>query len=355
LREELKVAIAFPVVVDPMANFTMTPWLKDRLDFKILTPGGFNTDNSLYYTAAGDVNIPDATKTVNIQPRNRFYVGLDNTISVPKTIDIGINFEFRMENDMLAGNPQTAANLASDKNKISSPLTSYRLSPNISFKGSYDLGLSFSIVQYFSFYLLPSMTRDNKDATRSTNNEVFATAEFEGFYNIAFDFMHFLGDKNIKGGIFLDDYCDILVFATPYVLKSNTTLVNIGEQASYESVFTAGLSFNIFGIKPMIAYYMRNLAFTSDDPGLQPWMWNGIKAGIGFTKDWFSLDVVYIGRYNTFRQGRNTSDNLTGGPDESKNFVNTATSNGVVYKGTPTAVYATNWENHIEFIAKIKL
>jgi hypothetical protein len=349
LRNELKASVAFPFEIAKVMTYTITPWIKDRFDIKFTTPGQDNFDNNFGYDiTTGGAGITDTTKTSYVVPKNRFYVGLDNTFSFPKIINVGLNFEFRMDNDLSTANPQTICGIyTTDKAKVAVPMTTIKLSPILTLSGSYDFGLSFAITQNFNLYLLPAMSRTSNGNTGATypSDPTYATTEFEGTYNISFDFLSFIKNKNFVGKIYVEDYLVGDIFAADYVIPNSgaTSLINQNVTAYVSSELSAGFNFNIFGVQPLVAFYLKNLAFKSDDPGLGPWAWTGVKLGLGYTKDWFSFGITYIGRYNTLRQGVNTMQDMS--TDPNYNPAN----------GTATLTYPTRWENHIETFVKFKI
>ena len=242
-RTELKAQIAFPISI-----YTITPSIKDRFEMRL----NFRDEDAT----------EDKVDTVNFRGRNRLYFGLGNTIAIKDVININLDFEFRIESDL---KPEKNVN----------PL-SLRFSPVFGLGGKYNFGLSWSIVEYFELSFDP--TARAKDALN--------TIGFEGFYNLQFEFFHFFAPKDIKGSFMVDNW--MLVELKNWKKETAATINN--------DLFI-GFTFDIFKVTPMIGYFMW---FTGNKiaPKVDIDTNVGLKVGIGFSKDWFSFSLAYIGGLN---------------------------------------------------------
>lgn len=215
--------------------YTLTPWIGDFIELPIT-----------------------AASPAIINPKNNFLLGLDNTFSVENVMDIGVNFEFKLGTIL-------------DANTIT-PLNGIeiRLSPILNLSGEYEFGLSFSLSNMFEFYIYPDQ------------NSPFFSVDFEGFNSISFDFFHFfVNNENIKGGL----YAELFSLARVFVDGTAPTILNL------DPAF--GFTFDFYKVTPMILFFTH---LYGTDLSRDPWF--GIKSGIGFSKEWFSINVVYIGTFS---------------------------------------------------------
>ncbi len=331
LRNELKLSLGFELGKLKDNNgkeftfYTLTPWVKDRFDIRM---------NDVY-----DVTrIPTALNPSKFQfiPRNRFYVGLDNTFKIPEAINIGLNFEARIGYD----DAQKISGTVDHPDANYAPYVDVKLSPMIDLSGSYKFGFSWRLYQSFNIYLYPVMERESL-------NEVYNSLEFEGIYRLAYDFLSPLKQKNLKGEIFIEDTFFASIYADQYVIAKTNY-----RKADMYSDMVVGFNFNLFGITPMFGLYHKNYyamvtndgnALTKDSTDANKLArlytrydgasaWAGVKVGLGYTKDWFSISVNYIGRYNTI-------------------------SNGLDVFKAENSILKDNirWENHIDATVKFKI
>ena len=245
-RNELKGKITFK----PVEYYNIVPWIKDRFDLKF----DFNDG---------------ASDKVKIQPRNRFYIGLNNVFKIPDVMDIGVNFEFRMAN------------------QVNKPLE-VRLTPFLHLCGEYDFGLTWGIKPMFEFYL------DPKSYIDPAENYLFKKFDLEiDNAEITFEFLHFFAPKEVKCSFVANMY---LLASFEAGKKRQDDLdddVTPGDKLSSLELYT-GLNFDFWGITPYIGYY-GNFAQYYNGNALYTQYRPGLKTGIGFKKDWFSLNIEYIG------------------------------------------------------------
>ncbi|OHD19729.1 MAG: hypothetical protein A2086_08260 [Spirochaetes bacterium GWD1_27_9] len=290
-RNQLKLSLGFDLlkIKDQKGKedvwFNMTPWIADRFDIKF-------------------ESLTSAQST--IKPRNRFYFGLDNTIKIPKIMDIGINFEYRIASDLRKKDPSKPAPYEA---------VELRFSPKLSLSGKYDFGLSFRLITLFSLYFYPDYSGYN-------NNKIFKFFEIEAeSYKLAFDFLHFAGNKDIKGGIFVEEWHIIDLYSDEFQKDSAGNAIKTATNIEIQSEFAAGIEFDLYKVTPILGFYLKQQyikfkedkkwtkavdgfdATTTDYLNVYP----GIKAGIGYSKDWFSFSVTYLGCAQVIKNGQNFS------------------------------------------------
>jgi hypothetical protein len=265
-RNELKGKIAF----QPVDFYGVTPWIADRFDFKVL------------YSGLVD---PVTTKSIlgALKPRNRFYAGVDNTFTIPKIMNIGVNFELRLGNE-------------------SSQPIELRLSPILALSGKYDFGLSWAVTSFFEFYLNPQQGIHKNQPGDYTFKQF--SLEINSI-NIQYEFLHFINVKDVKGSFVAD--CYILAdFVTGQYRTNNLDAKKAaGDKLTNLDIY-AGLNFDLWKVKPYIGflgtfaqYYdatYSKFLLTKFRPGM--------KMGIGFEKDWFAMNVEYIGGILTYDNGK---------------------------------------------------
>ena len=332
LRNELKLSFSFDLgkFKDDKGKenvfYTLTPWLKDRFDLRM--------NNTIINDAP---SLP-----LIVMPRNRFYAGVDNVFKIPNIMNIGVNFETRIDLD------DTRATLATESyssyNKFF-PFVEIKLSPMLDLSGSYKFGLSWKFFNSLNFYLQPKMYTFSSDV-------VYNGLELEGIYRVAFDFLTYIikQKEDITGEFFIEDSLFAIVYADEFVTNKDTAKLNL--RAHISSDLIVGFNFNLFGITPIIGLYLKDyyaysnpydgvLKNDSDNTkkiaqvykrynGLTNWV--GFKTGIGYTKDWFSVSINYIGRYATMSNGLNVFDDAN---SELKDKI--------------------KWENHIDCTVRFKI
>jgi hypothetical protein len=248
---------------------------------------------------SGDTGIP-GTIDLNNQVRNRFYAGLENYFTIDKVMNIGINFESRI---------QAKASLNSGEVDY----IETRLSPVIDLNGSYDFGFSWGISEAFRFYIIP----------QNDSNNVIQKIQFDGIYYMGFEFMHFTGVKDITGQIYteLDLAIDRFTSSDLYPLNDESNKTRIWWLEYY-----AGINFNIYGFTPSVGF---DMTFDTADTDTYPngILFAGIKIGLGYTKDIYSFTFTYVGNMST-----------------NWNYL-------MILYGSKTSV----WENHIDVAFSINL
>jgi hypothetical protein len=231
--------------------------------------------------------------------RNRFFSGIDNYFSIDKVMNIGINFESRLQakSSLVPKYPGTnPLDVSSDFD--------VRLSPVIDLNGSYDFGLSWGISEAFRFYLIP----------QNDSSKQFDKVQFDGVYYLGYEFLHFTKVPNITGQL----YTELDLIVDTY---SDTTK----ETKIYWLEYYLGVNFNIYGFAPSIGFDMTYDNMDAISNG--GYLFAGIKAGLGYTKDIYSFNLTYLG-------------NMTSNSNYYSTYYN---------KTSPV------WENHIEAVFGINL
>lgn len=255
-RTELKLSLAIPVT----EFYTIALWTKDRLELR--------------------VNV-DGTSDVGIRVRNRFYTGINNIFSIPKIMKVGINFESRIQNELRPGYPMIP--------------TVVRLSPFLTFNGKYDFGLSWYVVQFFEFYLNPSVWENGSDGD---NHETWVSFDLEGHYGVSFEFFHFFAPEWLGCSFAIEEF--LLITLDQFMTHSE-----IRKWLYFETF--AGLKFDIYKIKPSIGFFMWN----QYAPGNIQDYWAlrdvfdvrmGMKTGVSYTHEWFSFNIDYFGGVNVQKE-----------------------------------------------------
>lgn len=238
--------------------YTLKPWIEDY--FEVYS--NYNADYSLQF-----------------YPSNGLVLAMDNTFSIPNALNIGVNFQSRYYTYILGDAPGGGLEV--------------RLSPIITLGGSYDIGLSWGLTQMFNFYLYPNY---------GIPKDQFAMFETEGTYTIGFDFMHFLKKDGISGGFNAILYLDVQS-QTNSMVSTGVSFITQSGNVIDDLNPEFGFSFNLMGLTTYMNYYMH---FTGikNGYGLNPgekdlaWQgWHGFKTGVGYTKDWFTAGINYVGRF----------------------------------------------------------
>lgn len=305
-RTEFKLGLIF----DIHEMYSLGVSVKDRFDIKF---NGINTPN-----------------VIQILPRNRFFFNLDNTVKVPKIINIGVNFELRQQTDI---NKEVT-----NDNSIPEESIEVRLSPVLVLNGKYDFGFSFNIVQYINFYLYPTYYNFGGDVTP----KVFKKTELEGFYYADFEFFHFFAPKEIKGAVYVDDYLVVGLNGEKWIVDPIKNLIkdastDLRTTGNIFNEFTIGMKFDIFKLTPFIGFYLKNADTFDNDPDTKSDnVWIGTKMGLGYSKEWFSIGITYLGRYQVWKNGKSITEKAA--PADLKPI-----KDGI------------QWENHIETFVKFSL
>ncbi len=197
---------------------------------------------------------------VEFNIKNNFLLGLDNTFSIENVFNIGVDFEFKL-GSTLGSNPITGNN---DGLEIV-------FSPILDLNGEYDFGLSWEICQSFEFYLYPN------------SGTLFHFADIEGTYFISYDFLHFFAPEMIKGGLYTELF---------FWQRINNENINTDNQLLNLDP-AIGLFFDIYNVTPSLLFFVH-IKGNSTRSEIED-VWLGIKGGISFKKDWFSLKVFYYG------------------------------------------------------------
>jgi len=283
--------------------------VKDRFDIK--------------FNGVGTPNV------IQILPRNRFYFNLDNTVKVPKIINIGANFELRLQSDI--SKEKTADNSKPEES------IELRLSPILSLNGKYDFGLSFKIVQYINFYLYPTYYNFEGDNIP----KVFKKTELEGSYYADFEFFHFFAPKEIKGFVYVDDSLVVGLNGEKWI-EGNQPLIGdpatlLRTTGNISNEFTFGVKFDIFKLTPSIGFYVKSIDTFDNDPDTKlDNVWVGTKMGLGYSKEWFSIGITYLGRYQVWENGKSITEKAA--PADPKPIKD-----------------RIQWENHVETFVKFSL
>jgi|GEM_PF-1082110 len=328
-RNELKGKIT----LKPVKFYNIAFWLKDRIDWKIYDNGD---DDSL-----GE------------KLRNRFYIGLDNIFILPMDImNIGLNFELRIANDL---------NKKGDGIEV-------RVSPILDLSGKYKFGFSWGLYTLFEFYFQPALYKFPYDSA-DDQEEYYGEANFWGedkyknfqkfqveidkFY-MDYEFFHFFLPKQLQCSIRYEMYMLATVYAHGY---QNIYNYYKGDQKSLTSAkykmnmmdlmkHYVGFNFNLWGIQPYIGFYciisQTTGSWGDDDEdlddhgdfnknGVYTEFRPGLRTGVDFEKDWFSLGIEYTGVV------------LVSSTDPMKEW------------GGEIRPAHWNWENHISSYIKFKL
>ncbi len=325
IRNEATADFGFDIFKNDSIKLTGKAYIKDRFDIKFGTT-----------TVVTDVvAVPAKTaKIATVIPRNRLYLGYTWGLDIVKMIQIGLEHEFRLENDLT----KTGAVL--------------RISPavlSISSKAKELQGFSFSVKQLAGIHLnLSPASRVGKDK-KHPNIEVFEAVELEGTYQVAFEFLHFIPDnKDIKGSFYVKDYLNILLHSADVKTQS---------YIKYNDI-TVGLEFDFFKVKPRVALLVSPLAKVAEtksqyavDSGYAAQKalkgsseaFVGFETGVSFSKEWFSIGVTYQGRskvYNKDTDGKETfyDDFFTGLEGQ-----------------TLAEAQLKAWQSHVEVVVGFKL
>ncbi|HOV14578.1 MAG TPA: hypothetical protein PK771_09865, partial [Spirochaetota bacterium] len=227
----------------PISFYSITPYIEDELLISIV-PQSFSS--SLL--------------------RNRFTFGLKNYFSIDKVMDIGVHFDGRL---------QTITNFDVSTDPYNVQL---RVAPVLELGGSYDFGLSWGVSEAFRFYISPYDIND-----KGSNY-----LQLSGSYFLGFEFLHFFALKNVSCQLYTDFYPDFNFF-----YKQDNSDSNGIDWLEYY----VGLNFDIYGITPFMGFLLTGYG-TFKDWETNKTMYAGIKTGIGYSKDWFSIGVQYIGNRN---------------------------------------------------------
>jgi hypothetical protein len=231
--------------------------------------------------------------------RNRFYTGIDNYLSFDNILNVGIILENRLQAKS-ALSPKFPGNNPLD---VSSDIED-RFSIAVDLNGSYDFGLSWGVTEAFRFHFLPG----------NDTSKQFDKVQFDGIYFIGFEFMHFTKAENITGQAYIE--LDLAVDYYPNDQVKGTKI--------YWLEYYLGFNFNIYGFTPSLGF---DMTYDNMDPISNGYLFTGIKAGMGYAKDIYSVNITYVG-------------NTTTNPDYYKTYYSSS---------SPV------WENHIEAVFGISL
>ena len=275
--------------ITPLSFYNIGLWLMDTFDVKL-----FDTSSS------------DST----VQSRNRFYSGLDNIFILNKAMNVGLNFEFRLTNN------------------INSVVTEDRISPVLFLCGNYKSGLNFKLNTLFEFYLYPGLYKFPYDPNinETTNKGVDENKLFQRFcievdsFNLGFEILHFFIPQNndLKFSFVYNMY----LLATIYIpgFQSQYNYYN-GEEVMGANPSNAsfvlnkmnymknffGIDFSYKGIEPFIGYYniisQRQGSWNAAYDSVQDFNLNGVytdyrhglKGGVTVKINWFEFGVSYSG------------------------------------------------------------
>jgi len=234
----------------PLKFYTITPWIQDILELP-MTLGGKDP--------------------VKLNTKNNFYIGLDNTFSIDKVMNIGLNFDFRIGSS-LGTNPLTG---------ITDDLE-LRLTPTILLNGEYDIGFKWGISQSFEMFYYPNIS-----------NGTLQFTDMEGTYLMAFELLHFAKSEKIKMSLYAEMYL--------WARLLNAGKNNENYYGNYHLMKSldpaAGLTFDFYCFTPFLLFFYH--AFGTAEEFKLTGSWVGIKSGLGYCKDWFTLAVTYYGTINS--------------------------------------------------------
>ncbi len=237
---------------------------------------------------------------LNNQVRNRFFAGVDNYFAIGDIINIGVNFESRIQAKVAlsTGIPDEVET---------------RLSPALDLNGSYDFGFTWGITEAFRLYLIPQNDASNE----------LQKIQFDGAYFMGYEFLHFFKLENISGQVYteLDLAVDRFTAKDLYPLNDSSNKTRIWWLEYY-----AGINFNIYGFTPSVGF---DMTYDTTDTGTYPkgLLFCGIKTGLGYAKDAYSFTITYVG-------------NITSDGDYSS----------IIYRSKSPV-----WENHIDASFAISL
>jgi hypothetical protein len=232
--------------------YNLSFWIRDDVDNRL--------------NPVSKVDPDDATEEypedpINWRFRNRFYVGINNMFSIKDIMNVGLNFDFRVESDMKA----TRTNFN----------TTMRLNPQLYLGGKYDFGLSWSAVHFFGMHM---------DKDLSTAIDIF---DFEAFYNVTYEFMHHVEGTDAKGWIFANN--ELLM----YVNKLATADAGI---VYFDDLFKTGFKFDIQKIQPTFGAALW--IDQEKDSTATPTTWfetnAGFFLGLGYTKGMATFSAEYL-------------------------------------------------------------
>ena len=138
------------------------------------------------------------------------------------------------------------------------------------------------------------------------NSRNLQFTEFEGTYNISYEFLHFIKNNNkIKASI----YGELYFWARylnegHYVLNYfvNSDGIDNGSGSLNGNLIRSldpaiGLTFDIYGFTPFFLFYAHSVGDSKSNSLTGSAV--GIKGGLGYTKDWFTFNLIYYGMINS--------------------------------------------------------
>ncbi len=255
MRSTARAGLAFP-----FKFYTITPWIGDYAELP-------------FWLASGG-------EPVKVDTKNNFQFGFNNAFSFENIIEVDLGFEFKLGSP-LGANPVTGN---------SGDGIELRLTPTLNLSGSYDFGLSWSLGNNFEFYLYPD------------KNHYFQFFDFEGNYNIAFDYFHFFAPKKIKGAV----YAELYLWTRAVSDGANEDYRDASEKPENKPENelknldpAAGLTFDIYEFTSMFLFFCHIQGDLASGALKDPDVWVGFKCGLGFSIDWFSINSVYYGTIST--------------------------------------------------------
>lgn len=234
-----------------MGIYTMTPWVKDRLEFRL---------NSGTLPGASE-----ETKLGKIRARNRVYLGINNEIAVADFLTILVNAEVRIASDL-----RTSKTVGSGTD-VDVPLE-LRIAPILGAEGKIE-AFSYSVVQMFNYYT-------DQDGDSSKKSDFF---ELEGAYGVAYK-LNLLEDVSLK--LSADDA--LIVTFNDADNNSSESVALIINEAFVKATLGYG------GFTPFVGLWLYNedndfKTVDNDVNGV------GFTCGLGFKKENWSLGFSYKG------------------------------------------------------------
>ena len=231
-RTEIKASVPFT-----FGNFTITPWIRERLEMKLNTGGSSNA--SLF----------------DQRWRNRLFLGWDNTWKIIDPLSVLFNFEFMITSD-----------LRSSWIGEGYLVSQMRFSPLLGLAGNIG-GLSYKLTEYFHIY-----AKDYKPALADAEK---IRTEWEGLYNVSY----ILKFEKIS---IIFNLCDNLGF--------EMGIAGEGDERMY-NILSAQVSLKIGDIAPY-AGFTSDLCYDMDAGSMNDNI-IGLKTGICLTKEKVTFGIDY--------------------------------------------------------------
>lgn len=316
--------------------YTVTPWVKERLDLYFNPNIDPSSSNELIssYTATDSSGDTVKYKVSNnkFDARNRFELGLDNTFNISDMIKIGVNPAFRFENKLTATAKDTVdrdepVNAKGDKFGAAAKFV---FMPTISLGYNYKFGLNWCLLNTVYIHTYPIMGL-------VANNSIVEKIEYEGTYDLGFDVLKAMSIKNYSFSIFGQEYIDANFLTDNYKKKLTYNDSKKTISGDFTSTTKLGMSVGIFDLCLKANGLVKMKSDIDDIDDNNPNAWTGIQLGSTFKKNNWEIGVEYTGMQQ-FWYGTAINDE------------------GTKYK--PRLVEAKDlkyWENTVEAYFKVKM